>query len=141
MASNPFKALSPLAPHIHWVVRLSFAATFLYHSIGHFQTLDGFAQATGALWSAALVAGLEFAGGVLILLGGLKMSNSDLMTRLAGAAIMIPMFGAIYKMHWPQWSFTATPAHPAGGMEFQVLLVAVGLCFMVLGNRALASQG
>ncbi len=28
--------LSPLAPHVHWAMRLSLAATFLYHGIGKF---------------------------------------------------------------------------------------------------------
>ncbi len=33
---NAMNFLSPLAPHAHWVLRLSLAATFLYHGITKF---------------------------------------------------------------------------------------------------------
>ena len=37
-------------------------------------------------------------------------------------------------VHWGQWSFVASDSHPMGGMEFQVVLLALGLWFAATGN-------
>jgi putative oxidoreductase len=44
------------------------------------------------------------------------------------------MIGAIVMVHWGQWSFVATDTHPMGGMEFQVVLLLMGLYYLVRGN-------
>ena len=46
------------------------------------------------------------------------------------------MIGAIYLVHWGQWSNVPSETHPFGGMEFQTLLLAVGAFFVLRGNKA-----
>jgi putative oxidoreductase len=46
------------------------------------------------------------------------------------------MAGAIYLVHWGQWSNIPSETHPFGGMEFQTLLVATGLFFVLRGNKS-----
>jgi putative oxidoreductase len=46
------------------------------------------------------------------------------------------MLGAIAMVHWPRWSFVPSETHPMGGMEFQVVLMLLGLFFALRGNRA-----
>ena len=54
------KFLDSLAPHVHWGLRLSLAATFIYHGWGKFPA-DAFSQATGMpvpmVWAVALAKG------------------------------------------------------------------------------------
>ena len=49
---------------------------------------------------------------------------------------LVIMGGAIYLVHWGQWSNIPSETHPFGGMEFQTLLVAAGLFFVLRGNKA-----
>ena len=58
----------------------------------------------------------------------------DWITRLGGLAVVPVMVGAIAMVHWGQWSFVATETHPMGGMEFQVVLLLMGLYCAVVGN-------
>ena len=60
----------------------------------------------------------------------------DLATRLSGVAIVPVMLGAIAMVHWGQWSFVASESHPMGGMEFQVVLLLMGVYFALRGNDA-----
>jgi putative oxidoreductase len=79
----------------------------------------------------ALVAIAETLGGVLILIGGF---TPDWVTRLGGLLIIPPMLGAIFMVHWPQWSFVPSETHPMGGMEFQVSMLLLGLFFLLRGK-------
>ena len=60
--------LKTLAPHVHWGLRLSLAATFLYHGWGKFP-VDAFSQAMGMpvpmAWAVALA---ELAAGVMLII-------------------------------------------------------------------------
>lgn len=46
------------------------------------------------------------------------------------------MFGAVYLVHWGQWSKIPPETHPIGGMEFQMLLIATGIFFALRGNNS-----
>ncbi len=128
-----------LSAQAHWLVRLPFAAVFLFHGIGKFADMAGFAGMMELpLFVAWLVALAEVAGGLGILIGGLL--KTDLVTRLAGLATIPVMLGAIVMVHWGQWSFVASDTHPMGGMEFQVLLLGIGLWFVLVGNGKSASR-
>lgn len=115
--------LSPLAPIVHWGMRLSVAATFIYHAIGKIPP-TGFAEATGMpLLIGWLVVIAEIGGGAALVIGGL---SKDWITRLGGLCVMVIMIGAIALVHWDDgWS----------GMEFQVLLLTVGIYFAARGNQ------
>lgn len=120
--------LNKLAPYVHWGLRVSLAATFIYHGLGKFPP-DSFVQFSGLPVAIAwLVALGEVAAGVLLLIGPF---TKDLFTRLGGLIVIIIMIGAIFMVHLPKgWNVMA------GGMEFQVLMLATGLYFLAKGNQA-----
>ena len=125
-------ALKPLARHAHWALRLAILSVFLYHGLDKFGNLGGFAEMTGLpVVVALLVALAEAGGGLLVFLGGFL---KDWMTRLGALAIMPVMLGAIFMVHWGQWSFMATDTHPMGGMEFQVTLLLIVVYLAIKGN-------
>ncbi len=119
--------LSPLAPHVHWALRLSLAATFLYHGIGKFP-VSAFSEAMGmpiaVAWAVALaeiVAGAALIGGAF---------GKEVLTRIGGLIVIVIMIGAIGMVHFKNgWNVGD------GGMEFQVLMLAVGLYFAARGNE------
>ncbi len=119
--------LSPLAPHVHWALRLSLAATFLYHGIGKFPiaaTSEAMGMAIPMVWAVALA---EIAGGAALLVGGF---SKEALTRLGGLIVVVIMIGAISMVHFKNgWNVMN------GGMEFQVLMLAVGLYFAARGNE------
>jgi putative oxidoreductase len=121
-----------------WLIRGSLAGTFLYHGITKFPGLAAGAEMMGLpLWLWTLVAVVETAAGLGILAGGaLRSAMGDLATRLSGLGIVATMIGAIWLVHWGQWSNIPSESHPFGGMEFQTLLLATGLFFLLRGNRA-----
>ena len=128
-----------VAPHAHWLLRISLAGVFIFHGIGKFAGgLENFAGMMGLpLVIAAAVALAELLGGVGILAGAtVKGALGDIVTRLSGIAIVPVMIGAIAMVHWGQWSFVASDSHPMGGMEFQVVLLLLGLYFAIRGNEA-----
>lgn len=114
-----------------WLLRIALASVFLFHGIGKFTGaggIGGFAQMTGLpVVMAFLVGFAEVAGGLGIIIGGF---GKPLITRLAGAAIIPVMLGAIFMVHWGRWSFTPSETHPMGGMEFQVVLTLIAAWFL-----------
>ena len=125
-------ALKKLSPYAHWAIRIAVGSIFIYHGATKIPNLAGGAQMMGlpvVLWG--LVAILEALGGVLILIGGFL---PDWATRLGGLFIIPPMLGAIFTVHWPQWSFVASDTHPMGGMEFQVAMLLMGIFFLLRGK-------
>ena len=120
--------LSPLSPHVHWAMRLSLAATFLYHGIGKFP-VAAFSEAMGMpvpmVWAVAIA---EIIAGAALIVGAF---GKETLTRLAGLIVIVIMIGAIGMVHFKNgWNVMN------GGMEFQVLMLAVGLYFTVRGNEA-----
>ena len=127
-----FDALDSLKPHAHWLLRIGLAGVFVYHGIGKVMDLGGFSQMMGLSTPvAALVTFAEVAGGVGIIVGAF---TNDLVTRLAALALAPVMLGAIFMVHWGRWNFMPAEGFPAGGMEFQVVLLLTALFFLVMGN-------
>jgi len=127
-----FDALDSLKPHAHWLLRIGLAGVFLFHGIGKVMDLGGFSQMMGLSTPvAALVTLAEVAGGVGIIVGAF---TNDLITRLAGLAMVPVLLGAIFMVHGPRWNFVPAEGYPMGGMEFQVVLLLTALFFFVTGN-------
>jgi putative oxidoreductase len=122
------------ARHAHWLPRIGFASVFLFHGGAKLADVAGFAAMMNLPLAAAwLVTFAELAAGLGVLIGPLL--HRDWITRLAGLAAVPVMLGAIIMVHWGQWSFVASDSHPMGGMEFQVVLLLLGLWFAAVGNR------
>ena len=134
----------------HWLLRIALASVLLFHGVLKFTNLEGFAQMLPISYlQVVLVAVAETAGGLLILLGGVRGGAvSELATRV-GAALNIPVvIGAIALVHWGRWNFVPSESHPMGGFEFQAVLLLVMLFLLITGNRgfggsqtAVAAQG
>jgi len=124
--------MNRLMPQAHWLLRIALASVFLFHGLSKYPNLAGLAQMLNMpTFMIFMVATAETLGGLLVLLGG---GMKDWMTRL-GALMLVPvMLGAIFMVHWPRWSFTASDTRPLGGMEFQVVLLLVSLYLFVKGN-------
>ncbi len=128
------RSLSELAAtHAHWGLRIALASVFIYHGVGKLAGIEQFAQMMNLSYTVALLVALaEFAGGILVIVGGF---TRDWVTRL-GASFFIPvLLGAIAMVHWGQWNFVANDAYPMGGSEFQVTLILVSLYLVLRGNR------
>ena len=118
--------LAPLAPHAHWAVRLSLAATFIYHGILKLPVPAAGAMGMSAamVWAIALA---EIIAGVALVGGSF---GKEALTRLGGLLVIIIMIGAIGMVHFKNgWNVMN------GGMEFQVLMLAAGLYFAARGNE------
>ena len=120
--------LKTLAPHVHWGLRLSLAATFLYHGWGKFP-VDAFSQAMGMpvpmVWAVALA---ELAAGVMLIAGAF---GRDILTRIGGLIVIVIMIGAIGMVH-AQNGFNVM----SGGIEFPLLMLVSGLYLAAKGNDA-----
>ncbi len=116
--------LKELAPNVHWALRLSLAATFLYHGVGKFP-IEGPAMGlpVAVVWAVALA---ELAAGVMLIAGAF---GKEMLTRLAGLIVVVIMIGAIALVHAKN-GFSVMN----GGMEFQLLMLAGGLYFAAKGN-------
>ena len=124
--------LKKLSPYAHRAIRIAAAGVFLFHGLSKFGNLSGGAEMMGLpVWLWGLVGVLETLGGALILAGGFL---PDWATRLGGLFIIPPMLGAIFMVHWPQWSFVPSDTHPMGGMEFQVSMLLLGIFFVLRGK-------
>jgi putative oxidoreductase len=77
---------------------------------------------------ALLVAVTEFAGGALLILGGL--------TRWVALALAIDMAVAIWKVHYTHGFFLNSRG--GQGVEFTLILLAAMLCLMLTGPGALS---
>jgi putative oxidoreductase len=125
-------ALAAAGKYAHWALRIAVASVFIYHGLTKFPNLSGMAAMMGvpvALWT--VVAVMESLGGILILVGAF---TKDIVTRIGGLLIIPPMLGAIAMVHWGQWSFMPSESHPIGGMEFQFVMLMLGVYFVLRGN-------
>lgn len=121
--------------HAHWFLRLPFAAIFVSHGMGKLM-MPEMAEAMQMPVALFLTVGMaELLAGMGAFLGGIPaFPKRDLITRLAGLAAAPVMLGAIMLVHWPQWTFMATEAKPAGGMEFQVAILGLAVYFLLVGT-------
>ncbi|MBT8141280.1 MAG: DoxX family protein [Gammaproteobacteria bacterium] len=120
------KFLSAISPYAHWPIRLSLAATFLYHGYGKFPVADFAAVMGMAAPLAWAVAISELVAGVALLAGAF---TKDIITRLGAAIVVVIMIGAIFMVHLKNGFDVMN-----GGMEFQLLMLATGLYLLVKGN-------
>ncbi len=118
--------LSSLAPHVHWGLRLSLAATFVYHGVAKFP-IEGpmMGLPVVVVWLVALA---EIAAGALLIAGAF---GKDLLTRLGAWIVIVIMIGAIVLVHAKN-GFNVMN----GGMEFQILMLVTGLYLAAKGNDA-----
>ena len=118
--------LSSLSPYVHWGLRLSLAATFIYHGSSKFP-IEGpmMGMPVAGVWLLALS---EIAAGVLLIAGAF---GKEMLTRLGGLIVIVIMIGAIALVHAKN-GFNVMN----GGMEFQILMLVTGLYFAAKGNNA-----
>ncbi|TSC56618.1 MAG: putative oxidoreductase [Parcubacteria group bacterium Gr01-1014_18] len=120
--------------HPDMLLRVAFASVFLYHGILKLTMLSGMAAGLGIpVWGVAVVAGLEIIGSLLVLLA--PFMKHSCMAALGGLMVAPVMLVAIFKYHWGQWNFLPSATHPAGGMEFQVVLLLLALYFIAKGKH------
>lgn len=128
--------MTALKNNAHWLLRIALASVFLFHGIGKFAGeggINGFAAMMELPYIVALLVALaEVGGGLGILVGGFGL---PLISRLSGLAMIPVLLGAIFLVHWGQWSFVASESHPMGGMEFQVVLLLLATFFAVGGDQ------
>jgi putative oxidoreductase len=129
------KTLTPWAPV---AIRLALAVIFVAHGgqklfgiwggPGLQATIEAFERSIGVPYYLTLVVvGIEFFGGLTVLLGFL--------TRLAAAGLAIDMAAAIIKVHlmngfFLNWSITPTKGH---GYEFNLALLAMSIALLLSG--------
>ena len=119
--------LSRLSPVVHWGLRLSLATTFIYHGFGKFPVEQSAAAMGMPSFAVLIVALVEVIGGICLIAGALV--GREMLTRLGGLCVIVIMLGAISLVHAKNgWNVMS------GGMEFQVLMLAVGLYFAAKGN-------
>ncbi|MFQ5548260.1 MAG: DoxX family protein [Woeseia sp.] len=118
--------LDKLAPHMHWLIRLSVAATFITHGIPKFPP-DSLVQMGMPVVVGWLVAFGEVGAGLALIVGAF---TDERLTRLGGLIVVIIMIGAISLVHFQNGWFVQN-----SGMEFQVLLLAAGMYFLTKGNK------
>lgn len=83
-----------------------------------------------ASWLALALAVTEFAGGILLVAGGL--------TRWAALALAADMAVAIWTVHFRNGFFLSDHASRGGGVEFALVLLAALLCLALIGPGALS---
>ena len=118
--------LTNLSPHVHWGLRLSLAATFLYHGLGKLP-VEGpmMGMPVAVVWMLALA---ELAAGVLLIAGAF---GREILTRIGALIVMVVMVGAIALVHAKN-GFNVMNQ----GMEFQILMLLTGLYLAAKGNDA-----
>lgn len=130
-----YTTMKALLPHAHWLLRLALASVFLYHGLTKFPALGMLSEMMGMpTIMIGLLATMETAAGVLILVGGFGPAWA---TRIAGAMIAVVMLGAIFMVHLQNgWnSVNMGMGNEGQGMEFQFTLLMIALFFVITGNR------
>ena len=118
--------LKTLAPHAHWGLRLSLAATFLFHGASKFP-IEGpmMGLPVAVIWLLALA---EIAAGIMLIAGAF---GKEMLTRLGGLIVVVVMVGAIAMVHAKN-GFSVM----SGGIEFPLLMLVSGLYLAAKGNDA-----
>jgi len=126
------KTLHKLSQNAHWFLRIALASVFIYHGIPKILNLNATAEMLGMpVFVLLLVALAETVGGALILAGGFF---KHWVTQIGALMLMPVLLGAIFIVHWGQWSFVASESHPMGGMEFQVSLLMISIYLFFNGK-------
>lgn len=121
------KNLDRIAPFAHWGLRLSLAATFLFHGIGKIQVAEFAANFGLPVPVVIVVMSAEILAGLGIIVGAF---GREILTRIAGLIMVGVMAGAIAMVHAKNgFSFANN------GFEFQLLVAMAGLYFAARGNK------
>ena len=116
-----FNRLQPLALLVLRVVLGAIMIAHGYQKVSGFHGAQHFLGNLGmATWTAYVVTGVEFLGGIAIVLGVYE--------RFFAGAFAIEMSVAILKVHYAK-GFTAQ-----GGYEFPLALIAIGFTLMCFGG-------
>ena len=129
--AKPFMGITP------WILRLTFATSFILHGLGKFpMPADGLVrlfESKGIFMpelTASLVALGEVGAGALIVLGGLFGTTfGHTLTRLGGGMGLVIMIGALSIAH-SDWFITQKLF-----MSEQIFLLAIALYFAIRGNN------
>jgi putative oxidoreductase len=121
--------LDRLQPLALLVLRIVISVVMIAHGYG--KVFGGFSQVRGMVqhigfpgWTAYLLAGTEFFGGILIVAG--------LLTRFVAVAMLIDMSVAIWKIHWHNG------LKGPGGYEFPLTVAAVAFALIFFGAGPIA---
>lgn len=116
--------LKGLSPHVHWGLRLSLAATFIYHGVTKFP-IEGpmMGLPVAVIWILAIA---EIVAGLMLIAGAF---GREVLTRAGALIVIVVMIGAIALVH-AQNGFNVM----TGGMEFQLLMLVTGLYLAAKGN-------
>jgi len=116
--------LKGLSPHVHWGLRISLAATFVYHGVTKFP-VEGpmMGMPVAMVWMLAIA---EIVAGIALIAGAF---GKEALTRLGGLIVIVVMIGAIGLVH-ARNGFNVMN----GGMEFQILMLVAGLYLAAKGN-------
>ena len=118
--------LNSLSPHVHWGLRLSLAATFIYHGATKLPVKGPMMGMPAAMvWTLAAA---ERAAGVLVIVGSV---GKEILTRVGALIVIAVMVGAIAMVHAKN-GFNVMN----GGMEFQILMLVSALYLASKGNDA-----
>ena len=126
---NTLRFLDRLQPLALLVLRLVIGAIMIAHGYG--KVFGGFSHVHDMVqhigfpgWTAYLLAGTEFVGGILIIVG--------LLTRFVAVAMLIDMSVAIWKIHWHN-GFKGP-----GGFEFPLAVAAIAFTLIFFGAGPIA---
>jgi putative oxidoreductase len=126
---NILRFLDRLQPLALLALRLVIGAIMIAHGYG--KVFGGFSHVHDMVqhlgfpgWTAYLLAGTEFFGGILIIAG--------LLTRFVAAAMLIDMFVAIWKIHWHNG------LKGPGGYEFPLCIGVIALALIFFGAGPIA---
>ena len=126
---NSLRYLDRLQPLALLVLRVAIGVIMIAH--GYSKVFGGFSHVRDMVqhigfpgWTAYLVAGTEFFGGILIIAG--------LLTRFVAVAMLIDMLVAIWKVHWHNG------LKGPGGYEFPLALAAIAFALIFFGAGPMA---
>ncbi len=120
--------LKTLSPHVHWGLRLSLAATFIFHGQDKLPVEGPMMGMPAAMvWMLALA---ELAAAVLLIAGEF---SKDILTRGGDLFVIVVMIGAIALVQAKN-GFNVMGNEM--GMEFQILMLVTGLYLAAKGNDA-----
>lgn len=123
-------------------LRVALAATFMYHGYTAFSSEGGIASFGNYLSNygipasmGAVVAGIEFAGGLLLLIG--------FFTRWTSAVLIVGCLYTIFRIFWPKgFSFVNPDGTPGGGWEpLLAWIFALWALFMMGPGRFSLDEG
>jgi putative oxidoreductase len=125
--------LNKLSGIAHWLPRLALAAIFIYHGFPKVAMAGDVSAMMGMpVFMVFMLGVVEIGGSLLLLWGGI---GPEWATRIAGILFTIVMIGAIVMVHAQYgWNSINMGNNGGRGMEFQVLIIATSLLYVIRGN-------